>query len=206
MTGCETTSHQNYGDARVYRTDVHLSLFPAVTPRFKMELPKVSLAKESSYVFQITTSPVQKTDKISASISALTNDCAPATLYMKLPPADHSQIDWKNLGRHLPWRNAMLNLEIKTPDDKVIYQNSFSLGKLKWNYEEDKYWGWNVSAFLPDVETALRGLPDYKIIMTVQKTSARKRDFIQLKGQWSWVDDFWTQPINKSNQEFNLQK
>jgi hypothetical protein len=149
--------------------------------------------------------PLQKsaaTAEGASFIAALTNDFVPAMLYMKLPPADHSEIDRENRQRKLPWKQSVLVLKVVTPGDKIIYENSFWLGKLQWTYVKDRYWGWNVTSPLLDLEAVLRGLANYKIMATVQKPSIRSRDFVQLKSPewnaWSMIEPIEFNPETSS--------
>ena len=180
VTGCETTSHRNFGDARIYKTDDRKSLFPEPFPTYRVELPKISLACETSYVFQVST-PVYITNSEAADlIPELTNYCVPRMLYMELTTSNLDRLwGFKGAGV-LPWQDTVLILNVNTPDGKTVYTNSFQLARLQWGADV-RDWGGTVYTRLPGMRKALQGLANYKIIMTVKNPSLSKRDFIQLR-------------------------
>ena len=177
LSGCRTSHTYQAGDAVVHEKRVHFSLLASAPYFYRVELPTIPLNDTKQYHFSVRRSP---------NVIQLTH------LFMSLPQGDGHE-DKKSTAT-LPWECAILSLAFTEPTGELIYSNRFRLGSLKWTFSQgdlkrkswahaDRVFGWFAWSDLGELKAKLGTKTDYDTAISVEVPSARRRDFIQLRGE-----------------------
>ena len=185
LAGCSTSRNFRAGDAIVHEERVHFSLLATAPVHYWVKLPKVSLGDVKQYHFTVRNSPVPP---------RLTH------LFTSLPQGDASGIGKKSESM-LPWENVVVALAFTDPDGALIYSNHFRLGDLTWQFSKgdlkldsvehaSRIFGWYAWCDLPELAAALGTRTNFDAVISVDRPSLRRRDFVQLRGEEAGVYDF----------------
>ena len=117
-------------------------------------------------------------------------------LFMSLPQGDCHSVrgEEKKVEAILPWEDAVVSIALTEPDGALIYSNRFRLGSVKWKFSQgdlklkpwrhaDRIFGWFAWGELKGLKQALGTKSDYDAVISVERPSLRKRDFVQFRGE-----------------------
>lgn len=175
LAGCATSHNYKAGDAKVHAKHVHFSLLASAPRFYRVELPKVPLHEPKQYRFAVRHAP---------------NAIQLTHLFMKLPQDDCR--DDRKSEAILPWENVVLAITFMDPTGRLIHSNYFRLGGLDWTFTKTdsksgtyagKLFGWYAWSDFAELARSLGTKTDYDVMVQVEQPSARRGDFVQLRGQ-----------------------